>query len=430
MSKRVRGNGDGTVYRQKADGRWVASIHVIDPKSGKKKRVKEYFHSKGEAKTRLIQLASEIKTYKPNVMEEYTLAEWLKKWLPANQKPKCTTNVYHRKLQLLRYHVEQSKIGNTPISELKKIDIQEFYLDLQKYGLKQTKKDVDGNIVWIIRGGLSSQTVLHIHNMINPALRDAFEEGFIRRNPAEKLAKGKDKLLKNVKTRKIRVLYIDEVTSYLNQLVNHRLYVLFVLELCTGLRRGELIGLQWPDFNIDTHELSINRAVQRVQNEDAPGSHLEYTDLKSEAAHRVIKLPLLAYNALLEHMEQQEAEKMAAGKGYCDERLIFCTPIGTMLEPRRVYALHCNALNDAELPHTAFHNMRHTVATLLLERGESAKSIQELLGHADIRTTLNTYAHVLEKMKTATSEMMNDIMKDVIPEFGPGESPNTMIDPD
>lgn len=412
-NKRVRGNGDGTVYQQ--NKRWIAAIHVTDPETGNCKRVKKSFISKGEAKSWLAKIKLERDTCGLHPEKNYTLSQWLKKWMPT-QKPNCTINIYKRKQQLFRCHIEPSAIADIPINQLKKIDLQEFYLGLLKSGKKRKVKDELGSVKTVSIGGLASQTVVHIHNIINPALRDAFEDGLIKRNPAEKLAKGKKKLLKIERTREIRTLCPDEVARYLSQLVNRRLYALFVVELCTGLRRGELLGLHREDFDIGTHELSINRAVQRIENEDGSGSHIDYTPLKSAAAYRKIKLPLAAYNALIDHLERQKGENKIAGKGYSDEALIFCTAIGKKLDPHRVYDIHCQALAGAGIPHTAFHNLRHTVATLLLKNGESAKSLQELLGHADIKTTLNIYTHVLEEMKTATAENMNSIINDLLPD--------------
>ena len=107
---------------------------------------------------------------------------------------------------------------------------------------------------------------------------------------------------------------------------------------------------------------------------------------------------------------------MFAGSAYQNDDLIFCTAIGKKLDTRRLYELHCRDLKGAGIEHTAFHNLRHTVATLLLAKGENVKSIQDLLGHADINTTLNTYSHVLLGMKAATAERMDGIIGSVLPD--------------
>ncbi len=108
-----------------------------------------------------------------------------------------------------------------------------------------------------------------------------------------------------------------------------------------------------------------------------------------------------------------------AGSAYHDEGLIFCTALGKKLDTRRLYELYCRALKRANIEHTAFHNLRHTVATLLLKKGENIKTIQELLRHADISTTLNTYSHVLDEMKAASAERLDGIIGGVLPGINP-----------
>ncbi|MEQ8174751.1 MAG: site-specific integrase [Syntrophomonadaceae bacterium] len=264
---------------------------------------------------------------------------------------------------------------------------------------------------------------MHIHNIINPALEKAADNGYITRNPAAKV--DKKRILKLVPTRVPRPLNAEEVGRYLQNVSHRRLSSLFILDLCTGMRRGELLGLHWADIDHENREIKLERQIQRVQNVDGPGSYLGYTGLKTQKSQRTIKLPLLAYNELMAHKERQGQEKAEAGKGYKDEDLIFCTAIGTKLDPRRVYDIHCQTLVKANIKHIAFHDLRHTVATLLLQAGESTKSIQELLGHSDIRTTLGTYAHVLDEMKAATAEKLDGITSEAYSMVKPDKSLNT-----
>lgn len=116
------------------------------------------------------------------------------------------------------------------------------------------------------------------------------------------------------------------------------------------------------------------------------------------------------------HLERQAAEKQEAGVLYHDEGLLFCGRLGNKLDPRRPYELHCRALKKANLEHIRLHDLRHTFATLLLEKGEDIKILQELLGHKDIGTTLNTYAHVTQKMKAANAARVESIMVKSLPQ--------------
>jgi len=141
--------------------------------------------------------------------------------------------------------------------------------------------------------------------------------------------------------------------------------------------------------------------------------------LKTDGSARSLYFPTCVLNELQAHKNRQEQEKLLAGSAYQNEGLVFCQSCGKRLDTRRLYELHCRALNKAGLEHIAFHDLRHTFATLLIERGENIKTVQELLGHADVSTTLNTYTHVLDKMKAASAARMDDVMAGCLPKPEP-----------
>ena len=399
-----RANNEGSIYQRKSDGRWV--VHF--PMKGRSKPIVVYCRTEQEAVGKLHELIVAYKTGTYVDPNDITVSEWLKKWMPIYVQDEISVNFYARKLDLIRLHIDPG-IGHVQLQKLLSSDIKLFYKKLLKTGKKVKIKDEDGNQK-VVLSGLAPQTVKHIHNILKPALRQAVEEGIISKNPIDKV-----KPPKVEKTRKARTLMEEELGRYLTELSHRRLYAAFVLELCTGLRRGELLGLKWSDINFDTRILSVGRQVLRVQNVDEPGSSLQYGDLKTESSVRSIVLPLCAITELQAYKIRQEEEKQLAGPAYMDEGLVFCTALGKKLDTRRLYEIHCRALKSAGIEHTAFHNLRHTVATLLLEKGENIKTIQELMGHADVSTTLNTYSHVLDRMKAASAEMLNGIIGSVLP---------------
>jgi len=217
----------------------------------------------------------------------------------------------------------------------------------------------------------------------------------------------------------------EEAKVYLKSLKDHRLYAAFVVELTTGLRRGELIGLQWTDLNWKTGALQIKRQVNRIVQDDGT-TILDYAPLKTPAAYRTIILPPRTIAELKAHKVKQAEEKLLAGSLYKDEKLIFCTSWGEKLDTRHLYRIHCKALEDAKISHTAFHNLRHTVATLLLQSGENLKVVQDILGHADAETTMNTYAHVLEEMKQSAADKLESIFAEVLPQENPASESNSI----
>ncbi|MDD2587103.1 MAG: tyrosine-type recombinase/integrase [Syntrophomonadaceae bacterium] len=405
-----RANNEGSIYQRKSDGRWV--VHF--PMPGRSKPIVAYCKTEQDAVEKLHELITAYKTGTYVDPNDITLSEWLHRWMTIYMEGEISDNWYARKLDLIRLHIDPY-IGQTALQKIIPADIKLHYKKLSKTGKKVRVKDEEGNMQ-VQLTGLASQTVKHIHNILKPALQQAVYEGLIVKNPIDKV-----KAPKVTKTREVRILAEDELEKYFNELSRHRLYAAFVLELCTGLRRGELLGLKWPDINIHTQDdkiigiITIQRQVLRVRNIDKPGSSLQYSRLKTESSFRSIVLPLCAITELQAHKNRQEQEKQLAGSSYNDEGLVFCTALGKKLDTRRLYEIHCRTLERAGIEHTAFHNLRHTVATLLLEKGENIKTIQELLGHADVSTSLNIYSHVLERMKAASAERLNGIIGNVLP---------------
>lgn len=409
-----RKNGEGNISLR-SDGRYM--VRYSNPTTGKP--IIAYCKTEDEAKIKLYDIKREVREAIYIAPTKLTVAQWIRKWLPRTRMDKgLKNNVYFRKRELFKTHIANSAFGRIPLQQLRRMNIEDFYCDLLESGKTRVVRDETGQ-KRVVVSGLANQTVKHIHNIVKPALASAVENGYIAKSPAEKLTGPKVE-----RTRKPKVLSEDEVSKYLKQIQNRRLYGAFVLELGTGLRRGEILGLLWKDLDFETRVLSIRRQVQRVQNIDGPGSSLEYTATKTIAAERNILLPEVAFYELLAHKERQDAEKEAAGAKYQDEGLIFPTALGKKTDPRRLYEVHCRALQAAELPHRAFHDLRHTVATMLLWAGENIKSLQELLGHAKPSITLDTYTHTINEMKVANAERMNGIISNALPSVIPGSSPS------
>lgn len=408
-----RANNEGSMWQRKSDGRWVVQY----PMPNQPKPVVKYCKSQEEAVTKLHALAVAAKTDTYVPLTNLTLTQYLRDWMIDNIEGNVTTNWYARKINMIEVHIDPD-IGQKAIQKITTKDIKEFYKKLAKSGNKSKHPKRDGDNV--VESGLSSGSIKHIHNILKPAFSQAVDDGIIgyKHNPMKKV-KAPQVVIKT----KPKTLTEEDMTKYLEQLVNHRLYAAFVLDLGSGLRRGELLGLHRTDIDMKTGVLTVNTQLQRVQ-KDEGGSSLEITEvLKTDGSARsIILAPCVLYEIKL-HIERQELEKQKAGVLYNDQGLLFCGRLGNRLDPRRPYELHCRALKKAELEHIRLHDLRHTFATLLLEKGEDIKTVQELLGHKDITTTLNIYAHVTQKMKAANATRVEGIMAGSLPQYpGPDSS--------
>lgn len=400
-----RANNEGSIWRRKSDGRWVVQF----PMPNQPKPIIKYCKSEEEAVEELHALVVAAKTDTYVAPTGLTLSQYLHDWMIENIEGNVSANWYARKMNMIEVHIDPD-VGQKAIQKITTKDIKEFYKKLAKSGNKSKHPKRDGDKV--VDSGLAPGSIKHIHNILKPAFLQAIEDGIIghKNNPMKKVK------APQVKKIKPKTLTEEDITKYLEQLANHRLYAAFVLSLGSGLRRGELLGLHRSDVDMETGVLTVNTQLQRVQKEGG-GSRLEITEvLKTDNSERSMVLAPCVLNEIKLHLERQEQEKQKAGALYHDEGLLFCGHLGKKLDPRRPYELHCRALKAAQLEHIRLHELRHTFATLLLEKGIAIKTIQELLGHKDIGTTLNTYSHVTQKMKAASAATMENIMAGALPQ--------------
>jgi integrase len=386
-----RGNNEGSIYQRK-DGRWVGQVLIGIDLEGKPSHKYIYGETRKEVADKLAKALTDVQNGKMTKPNKLTLEQWLDQWMDIYQED-ISTNFKFRRKELIALHIKPA-LGKKYLTKLIPSDIKSFYNELSRSGRKDGK------------GGLATGTIRQIHNILKGALDRAVENQLVPFNIMSYV-----KPLKIVRTRKVHVFTKDEAERYLNVLKQHRLHAAFVLDLSTGLRRGELLGLQWSDLDPETNILKIQRQVSRIQNEG--GSSLEYAPLKTASSYRQIVLPPITVAELKTHRKRQAQEKLLAGKGYNDEGLMFCTKLGNKLDTRHLYRVHSKALVDAKIEHTAFHNLRHTVTTWLVENNEPITAIQSLTGHSNLETLLGVYSHETDTMKENMADTLGSLMKDI-----------------
>jgi integrase len=174
-----------------------------------------------------------------------------------------------------------------------------------------------------------------------------------------------------------------------------------VLALTTGLRQGELLGLRWEDVDLGATRLRVRRTL-------VTGSELTFNQPKSSQGCRGVALTPHAADSLEVHRYRQQGTSLDDAT-----RLVFCTSKGTPIAPQNLVRRHFKPLlTRAGLPNIRFHDLRHTCATLLLGRGVHPKIVQELLGHAQIKLTLDTYSHVLPDTQAEAVDAMQDVLEE------------------
>jgi integrase len=166
-------------------------------------------------------------------------------------------------------------------------------------------------------------------------------------------------------------------------------HALFWLAVNTGLRRGELLGLEWGDINFDDQTLTVNRQLIRKQ-----GYEFEITSPKTKSARRTISLNETTVSKLKKHRKSQLKIRMKATK-WEESSLVFTNKKGGFVRPSALRSYFIRRLKEVELDQIRFHDLRHTCASLLLSRGVDPSVISNMLGHSRVSTTLDVYGHLI-----------------------------------
>ena len=179
-----------------------------------------------------------------------------------------------------------------------------------------------------------------------------------------------------------------------------------MLAVQCGLRQGELLGLRWEDVDLESGMLQVRRRLTTTK--EGP----KFTAPKTAKGRRSVKLTAGAVDALRRHHDRQFEESARLAGLWQDYGLVFATTSGTPLNPSNLANRSFKPLlKRVELPDIRFHDLRHTCATLLLGRSVHPKLVQELLGHATIAITLDTYSHVLPGIGDQIANAMEEVLE-------------------
>ncbi len=183
-----------------------------------------------------------------------------------------------------------------------------------------------------------------------------------------------------------------------------RLEARFTVALTLGLRQGETLGLRWQDVDLEAGDLRVRVALQRVKGK------LQLVEPKTPGSRRALPVPPSVVLALREHRRNQLEERLAVGPLWQDSGLVFTTTIGTPPDATNVVR-HCRAILDrAGLPRMRYHDLRHACASLLLAQGVKLRTIMEILGHSQLSTTAEVYAHVLPALQGDAANRMEALL--------------------
>ena len=349
MPKR-RANGEGNIRKRK-DGRWEGRYTVgHDPETGKAIIKNVLGKTQAEVKEKLKTAIEENVGIDYGKAKSFTVGSWLDVWMENYAKIKLRPSTFKTSQGFLKNHIKP-QIGSILLAELTSLDLQKFYKHL-------------------LEGG-----------------RVAMEQKLVNKNPTQGCA------LPKVEHKEMKTLTADQLSAFFREAKETGVYELYYLDLATGLRRGELLGLKWTDVDFDRGILKIQRAISR-QN-----GRVEEAPLKTKNAYRTLPLSADAIDVL-------KAQKNKIG----GSEWVFPSPTGGPMSPDSVLHMLQRVLKRAGLPRIRFHDMRHTFATMALQNGVDVKTVSSMLGHYSAGFTLDTYAHVTTDAQLKAAQTMGNIL--------------------
>ncbi len=403
-----RGNDEGSIVWREDRQQWYARVNVGNKPASK------YSKSKTELQTWIRSILNQRENGTYIQPSKLLLKEWLDTWLNVTMKNSIKDTTFLSYQAMIDKHIIPG-IGDIKLMELQTKDIQKLYNDCIANGRADKVKNKVTGEMEKKQGGLAPKTVRYIHTILHSSLDQAVKEKLISNNASEAV-----KLPKNPK-KEMKVLEIKSIEIFLNTAKTRkhyqRYYPAYLLELYTGMRRGELLGIRWKDCNFKENKIKIVQQLVKV------GTENKIRELKTESSqNRVISIPDEVVMALKEHKANQTGYLKDIGyndiqiKEHLNSGLMFISETGGLIQPRNFVRNFKGCLKTAKLPEVRFHDMRHTFALLTLQAGGDIKTLQNDLGHESIQTTLDKYGHVNMDMKVDAANKRSSLLKACIKE--------------
>ena len=380
MAKR-RPSGDGMV-RKREDGRWEGRIVVGHKENGDSIFRYIYADTQKELTAKLRQHIDIYQGVDLTEQSRMTLGEWMDQWL-ENITGTIRPTTLTRYQGAIRIHINPH-LGGKPITQVTGKDVQKLYDALASHGNQITGK------------GLASSTIRGIHSMLHEALDAAKQAGLIPWNQTEEIPAPK------FTCKSKQILTDEQLDTFMEAVQKDDVWHdFFYTELTTGLRRGEICGLKWEDFDETNSTLKIRRTVHQNR-----GGQLTTWDTKTAAGARTIILPPSTAALLRERKKSALTE------------WIFPNPLKPEqpTRPGTAYDRMKALLKEAGLPSIRFHDLRHTFATHALTSGVDVKTLSGILGHTRSAFTLDTYTHTTGDMQKRAAEIVETFLTDIFGE--------------
>ena len=378
MAKK-RANGEGNIRKRK-DGRWEGRYTAgHDPVTGKQIFKNVLGKTQNEVKEKLKKALVEAGQVDFTKCGQYTVSTWMDTWFENVAKIKVRPSSHQTYKGYIDNHIKPN-IGKIPLEKLTTMDLQKFYRKLLTKGRVERIESKEQP------KGLSAKTVRNINQVISSAMDLAVAQKIILTNPTNACE------LPKVEHQEMQTIPAELLQAFLQEAKATGIYEMYYIELATGLRRGELLGLKWTDIDWKNGIINVRRQVARVDGQivEAP--------LKTKNSYRAVTI------------SQQAIEVLKQQKAKTNDPYVFPSPNGGPISPDSVNNMLKRVLERADIPKVRFHDLRHTFATIALQNGVDIKTVSGMLGHFSAGFTLDTYAHVTTSAQKEAAATIGNIL--------------------
>lgn len=438
QKKPRRAKGDGGLFQRESDGKWVGRVVIgRDNVTGQPVRKTVYGDTKSEAKRKLDEVRKTYDGINYVDAEKITVSDWLNKWLELYASPphvEATTHEWYERLINL-YLIPN--LGQIKLCKLQGLAIQKMLVDMSKpvdesaaspdaqaskAGKRKQAKTTDDKAKQTggsaaspgekrrkeskpRQGAKSARTVKAVYTVLSMALSVAAKQGIIRRSPAETVTPP------TVTPKEKQPLTPEQWDALLKAAEpKPDMFAAIVLEWATGIRRSELLALQWDDVDLTAGRITIKQSI-KICNKEHGG--LTVGTPKTQSSMRILYLVPEAVTVLKAHKKEQTAKQLAAGEAWPKTGFVFVTPTGKMWDPR-LWSKEFKEIATAAGIDIGIHALRHDMSSRLAAQNIPIKEAQYQLGHSTVTMLLDTYAHRMQGDQNKVAKAIRKIAPSVL----------------
>ncbi|MGG4492441.1 tyrosine-type recombinase/integrase [Brevibacillus reuszeri] len=369
-------------YFRKRGSFWSFTVDIGRKTDGSRnQKTKSGFRTKREAEQACAELITQLTKGDYLEPSKKTVQEAMEAWLNTILQSTLRISTYDNYSKAILKRIIPA-LGKLKLKDVQPDHIQSFYLDL-------------------VKEGLSSEYIRYLHSILKSFFKYQVRLQNITKNAVD-LA-----IPPRIGRKEQKTWSIKEAVRFLDVAKedNQSYYIVYLLALYTGLRRGEILSLRWKDCDLNQGKISVCQTLYYSNQQ------FHFLEPKTSRSNRLVSIPDTVVEILKSYRLEQEKYKREVGSAYEDYELIASNELGRPINPRSLTGHFRRTIKKANVPKIRFHDTRHTRATILLKIGEHVKIVSERLGHSNAATTMNVYSHVTSDMQKEAANKFETALK-------------------